>query len=918
MSDEGPAHYFDMLDQLIEGHQFLRTTFRFQEAPHNSWSIDPFGHGSTFPYLLQKSGISNIYIQRTHFAWKRQLSEKSSLEFFWRQPTQKATNFWKNPLFCHMSPLELYTFKYACGPDIKTCLQFDFRKIFGESSESNAVPLNKTNIDSKAHQIVEQYSKLGSLFPHNVALVLLGDDFRYNFEIEWQQQYTNYNYLMNYINSNGDKFDNTEVSFGTLNDYFEAVNERMPIEQKNYPSLQGDFMPYADIYVNSEPNYWTGYYTSRPYYKSLSRELQFWLRSTEIIYSFSKNYVRSHLKSHLLNKILEKDYSLISNARQNLALFQHHDGITGTSKDFVMEDYGRRMGHSISNMMEVFSKSIQYLYLNQPYCQNNSELFLFSHLSKSNWRELTKKNILKIPADESGLKLIVFNSHLQWKTEAIAILVEDPFVKVVDIETGTNINIQINPVYNQTVPSSTIFEIMFIDTLAPMSLKNYKVLVNENNIDSKVKIVKLGKNHVKSDHSNEAFQVENSSVLFVENQELKVQFTPTGYIESVHFKKLNKRHDIEMSFVSYNSESQESGAYLFRPNRQNPLQKLFHLKTPTINLFQGPISSTVFVNFTDVSYSVTLYNSSSIIGTAIKLNLFVDLENKDYYNDQEIAIRIRTQISNNKKKEDKIYRTFFVDSNGFQMMERSFVEEVGVEGNYYPMTTAIYIEDKQTRFTILSSFSHGVTSPLDGAVEVMLDRRIVDDDKRGLSQGMLDNIPVESSFWLLFEHFDQTKLEEENNYAALTSLSDTLLLNLNYPSIVTYAYKSDREITMEDHGVFYRNHYFSPPNLLCQYFILNLRTLPEHNDFTHPSSSSLLILHNRAFTSKTLVPSKWYNQTKCDSSTKRPIRRLASLNLVSIEHTSLSGMHTLNQTLSSLAHISVSPSEIDSFNITFA
>lgn len=97
----------------------------------------------------------------------------------------------------------------------------------------------------------------------------------------------------------------------------------------DFPVLTGDFFTYSD----RDDHYWSGYYTSRPFYKRMDRILLYYIRSAEIILTL--NYLKNDLtteKETGLEKMLQE-------ARRSHSLFQHHDGITGTAKDLVVKDY---------------------------------------------------------------------------------------------------------------------------------------------------------------------------------------------------------------------------------------------------------------------------------------------------------------------------------------------------------------------------------------------------------------------------------------------------------------------------------------------------------------------------------------------------------------------------------------------------
>lgn len=109
----------------------------------------------------------------------------------------------------------------------------------------------------------------------------------------------------------------------------------------------------------------------------------------------------------------------------------------------------------------------------------------------------------------------------------------------------------------------------------------------------------------------------------------------------------------------------------------------------------------------------------------------------------ELVMRLSTNI--NSKDE------FFTDLNGYQVIRRNRFKKLPIQANYYPMPTMMYIEDKETRLSIATSSPIGCASLREGQIEMMMDRRLNQDDNRGLGQGVLDNLPTRHTFKILLE-----------------------------------------------------------------------------------------------------------------------------------------------------------------------
>ncbi len=264
---------------------------------------------------------------------------------------------------------------------------------------------------------MDQYRKKNQLYNHNVVLIPLGDDFRYTSEAEANAQYENYEKIMKYMNSRPDW--NVNIQFGTLKDYFTLVRDKKP--QNEMPVLSGDFFTYAD----RADHYWSGYFTSRPLYKRLDRTVEYYLRSAEILFSFANLHSLKNKQESFDNVLYKK----LLTARRNLGLFQHHDGITGTAKTVVNNDYGAKLLESIQTSQLIIQKSIE-LMLSLKSGVNKDE-FLVVDDSRLAHDALTTRNVLKL-SDGKPRRVYIFNSNEHKRVDIITIHVDTPFLELYD------------------------------------------------------------------------------------------------------------------------------------------------------------------------------------------------------------------------------------------------------------------------------------------------------------------------------------------------------------------------------------------------------------------------------------------------------------------------------------------------------
>lgn len=429
---------------------------------------------------------------------------------------------------------------------------------------------------------------------------------------------------------------NVEAKFGTLQEYFDSVHNEKPLSQ--FSSLSGDFFTYAD----RDDHYWSGYFTSRPYYKRMDRILMNYLRSAEMLHAWS-----SWDKSSGFDKRLE-------NARRALSIFQHHDGVSGTAKDYVMKDYDQMMVEGIKHSKFVIQQAV-YRLLTESNIYHPDYSFTYFNIddSRTATNDDSSRSVIII-GDEIPFKYVVIhNSQTYSRNEIVEFFIARPFVCVTDSD-GNSVDAQVSVAWSwhhnlygnvQPQASTTKYRLLFTANVPPLGLAVYKL------------VAKNGKEECSSTSfaqitilTDTPFDLNLNEypekVKFSEPREVSIRindnspgasFNKLGLLKSLSQDGKSPVVPVHLEFMKYGTRSvhgQMSGAYLFLPD--GPAQKLSH-GNPTVLVTNGQLESSVSSGLPFAIHESIL----RVGGDALEIRNFVDIGEMT---NTEIVMRLSTNI----------------------------------------------------------------------------------------------------------------------------------------------------------------------------------------------------------------------------------------------------------------------------------
>jgi hypothetical protein len=191
---------------------------------------------------------------------------------------------------------------------------------------NTTVPITPENVAARSAVFAARVREQAALYRTGNVLVTMGGDFQYQ---NASVIFSNLSQIIDHINANQALF-RMRVQYATLAEYFAALRAWESADPGHvFPAWQGDLLPYSETPGTD----WTGFFTSRPALKAAIRFHHALLRASEQLFAVAA------ASGSLLPQQRQTLWPQVGLAREAQALVQHHDAVTGTSTQAVVDDY---------------------------------------------------------------------------------------------------------------------------------------------------------------------------------------------------------------------------------------------------------------------------------------------------------------------------------------------------------------------------------------------------------------------------------------------------------------------------------------------------------------------------------------------------------------------------------------------------
>ncbi|KAE9586550.1 putative alpha-mannosidase [Lupinus albus] len=698
MHDEATPHYIDLIDQTTLGHQFIKE--EFGKTPRVGWQIDPFGHSAVQAYLLgAELGFDSLFFARIDYQDRAKRLKQKTLEVVWRgsRSLGSSSQIFTGIFPRHYDPPDGFTFEIN---DVSPPIQDD-------------ILLFDYNVEERVNDFVFAALAQANVTRTNHIMWTMGTDFRYQYANSWFRQMDKF---IHYVNQDG----RVNALYSTPSIYTDAkyaANEQWPLKID-------DFFPYAD-----HPNaYWTGYFTSRPALKGYVRVLSGYYQAARQL-DFFKGKNDSGPNTDAL--------------ADALAIAQHHDAVSGTERQHVAADYAKRLSIGYAEAEELVASALAFL-VNHRFSSHEGN-------PVSDFQQCPLLNISYCPPSEDTLPnrkslVIVVYNPLAWKRdEVVRIPVSTRDVLVQD-STGKEIESQLLPLSNATrsirkhyvkayigksLGDELKYWLAFPVSVPPLGFSTY-ILSRPDQTGHSSTISMIYRSEGSVNNSVEVGQGNLKLLYSADEGKL------THYVNSRNLITAS----VEQSYSYYSGndgtdkDPQASGAYVFRSNGSFPI-KSDHQASFTV--LRGPVLDEVHQQVNPwVSQITRIFKE--------KEHAEVEFTVGPIPVDDGIGKEIITQFTTTMETNG----TFYTDSNGRDFIKRirdfrtdwDLQVNQPIAGNYYPVNLGLYVQDSSMEFSVLVDRSVGGSSLENGQIELMLHRRLIHDDARGVGEALNETVCI--------------------------------------------------------------------------------------------------------------------------------------------------------------------------------